>query len=155
MGRRGPALIATRRRGCARQDRAFEAVRRRLADGVPTTEYDIQQQMVAWFAEEGLVAESPPNVSAQANAGNPHYLPTATRHRAIRADELLLIDLWGKRQAPRAVYADITWVAFTGHEPPAPITRAFAAVTEARDRVVAFVQDAPGRTAVRGSSSTG
>ena len=124
------------------KDRAFEEVRRRLADGVPTTEFDIQQQMVAWFAEEGLVADSPPNVSAQSNAGNPHYLPTATRHRAIRPDELLLIDLWGKRQAARAVFADITWVAFTGHEPPAEMARAFGAIAEARDRAVAFVQDA-------------
>lgn len=124
------------------KDRAFEEIERRLADGVPTTEYDIQQQMVAWFAEEGLVAGSPPNVSAQEHAGDPHYLPTRSRHRAIGPNELVLIDLWGKLKAPRSVYADITWVAFTGPTPPAPISRAFGTIVEARDAAVAFVQDA-------------
>ena len=66
------------------KDRAFDEIRRRIAGGTATTEYDIQQKMVAWFAEEGLVSDSPPNVSAAENAGNPHYLPTASAHRAIR-----------------------------------------------------------------------
>ena len=61
------------------KDRAFEEIRRRVADGTATTEYDIQQKMVAWFAEEGLVSDSPPNVSAAENAGNPHYLADRER----------------------------------------------------------------------------
>jgi len=133
------------------KDRAFAEVTRRLQEGVATTEFDIQQQMVRWFEEEGLVAESAPNVSAQENAGNPHYLPTAAHHRAIRPNELVLLDLWGKGTQPASVYADITWVGFTGTAVPAPMTRAFAAVAEARDAAVSFVQDAAraGRT-VRG-----
>jgi Xaa-Pro dipeptidase len=133
------------------KDRAFAEVTRRLQAGIATTEFDIQQQMVRWFEEEGLVAESAPNVSAQENAGNPHYLPTAEHHRAIRPDELVLLDLWGKGTQPGSVYADITWVGFTGTAVPAPMTRAFAAVAEARDAAVSFVQDAAraGRT-VRG-----
>ncbi len=133
------------------KDRAFAEVTRRLQEGVATTEFDIQQQMVRWFEEEGLVAESAPNVSAQENAGNPHYLPTAEHHRAIRPNELVLLDLWGKGTQPASVYADITWVGFTGTAVPAPMTRAFAAVAEARDAAVSFVQDAAraGRT-VRG-----
>ncbi len=30
--------------------------------------------MVGWFEDEGLIADSAPCVSAQENAGNPHYL---------------------------------------------------------------------------------
>ena len=74
--------------------------------------------MAGWFVDEGLVAGSAPNVSAQENAGNPHYLPTADQHRAIRRDELLLLDLWGKCNRPHSVYADITWVGFTGRNVP-------------------------------------
>jgi Xaa-Pro aminopeptidase len=138
--------IASHREAAAKlyriKDRAFDETARRLRAGTPTTEFDIQQRMAAWFDEEGLVSGSAPNVSAQENAGNPHYLPTAERHRAIRPDELLLIDLWGKCDRPGAVYADITWVAFTGSAVPAPMTRAFAAITEARDAAVTLVQDA-------------
>ena len=124
------------------KDRAFESVTRRLGDGVPTTEYDIQQQMVGWFADEGLVAESAPCVSAQENAGNPHYLASATEHRAICQNELVLLDLWGKLTTPGAVYADITWIGFTGAQVPARMTQAFAAICGARDAAVEVVQDA-------------
>jgi Xaa-Pro dipeptidase len=124
------------------KDRAFESVAKRLRDGVPTTEFDIQQQMVGWFGEEGLVAESAPCVSAQENAGNPHYLASATDHRVIRKNELVLLDLWGKRTEPGAVYADITWIGFAGADVPAPMTRAFAAICGARDAAVSVVQDA-------------
>ena len=124
------------------KDRAFDEIRRRLAAGTPTTEYDIQQQMVGWFAEEGLVSDSPPNVSASANAGNPHYLPTAAAHRAIGAEELVLLDLWGKLATPGAVYADITWMGFTGRRVPDRQLDAFKAVTAARDAGVSLVQRA-------------
>ena len=124
------------------KDRAFEAVARRLGGGTATTEFDIQQQMVEWFSDEGLVAGSAPNVSAQENAGNPHYLPTADQHRAIRPNELLLIDLWGKLGRPDAVYADITWVAFTGGTIPDRFGQAFEAIARARDAAVSLVQDA-------------
>ena len=140
------AAIATHRTASEKlyriKDKAFESVAKRLRDGVDTTEFDIQQQMAGWFAEEGLVAESAPNVSAQENAGNPHYLPTSAHHRAIRPNELLLLDLWGKLAAPGAVYADITWVGFTGTTVPAPMAQAFSAICGARDAAVDAVQNA-------------
>ncbi|HET7217521.1 MAG TPA: M24 family metallopeptidase, partial [Vicinamibacterales bacterium] len=52
----------------------------------------------------------------------------------------VLIDLWGKLTSPGAVYADITWVGFTGPQPPAELSRAFAAVCAGRDAAVALVQ---------------
>jgi Xaa-Pro aminopeptidase len=122
------------------KDRAFEEIARRTRDGVPTTEYDIQQAMAGWFREGGLVADSEPNVSAAENAGNPHYLPTAAKTRAIRRDELVLLDLWGKLDRPGAVYADITWVGFTGPKPPERQTRAFGAICAARDAAIALVE---------------
>jgi len=124
------------------KDRAFEAIARRLRDGAPTTEYDIQQLMAGWFREERLVSDSDPNVSAAENAGNPHYLPTASSHRAIRKDEVVLLDLWGKLDRPGAVFADITWMGFTGRDVPPPVARAFDAICRARDAAVLLVRDA-------------
>jgi Xaa-Pro dipeptidase len=122
--------------------RAFEATAERLREGVPTTEYDIQQLMWQWFADEGLISDAAPNVSAQENAANPHYLPSERRHRPIRPNELLLLDLWGKLDTPGAVFADITWVGFTGAQVPADMADAFHAVCEARDAAVHVVEDA-------------
>lgn len=122
------------------KDQAFEAIARRVAEGVPTTEFDIQQLMAGWFRDEGLVTDAEPNVSAQENAGNPHYLPTAARSRTIHTDEIVLIDLWGKLDKVGAVYADITWVGFTGRQVPSRQAQAFAAAAAARDAAVALVQ---------------
>jgi Xaa-Pro aminopeptidase len=122
------------------KDRAFDAVARRTRDGVPTSEYDIQQLMVDWFSEEGLASDSAPIVAAQENAGNPHYLPTEHQSRPIRRGELVLLDLWGKLDRPGSVYADITWVGFTGREIPQEVMRAFDTVAAARDAGIALVQ---------------
>jgi len=133
------------------KDRAFASITQRLRDGVPTTEYDIQQQMVGWFADEGLIAESAPCVSAQENAGNPHYLASAAQHRVIRPNELVLLDLWGKLATPAAVYADITWIGFTGAQVPERMAKAFAAICGARDAAVDVVQEAArARREIRG-----
>ncbi len=139
------AAIATHRAASEKlylvKDRAFEAIAQRLRDGEATTEYDIQQLMASWFREEGLVSDSPPNVSAQENAGNPHYLPTSNAHRPIRKNELVLLDLWGKLSTPRSVYADITWMGFTGSQPSEDMTRAFTAVCDARDAAFSVVRE--------------
>jgi Xaa-Pro aminopeptidase len=124
------------------KDQTFAEAARRLRDGVATTELDLQQLMLQWFAEEGLVADSTPNVSAQENAGNPHYHPSASQFRAVDRDEVLLLDLWGKLDRPGSVYADITWVAFTGRDIPAEVTRAFDTVVRARDAAIALAQRA-------------
>jgi Xaa-Pro aminopeptidase len=139
------AAIATHQRASEKlyriKDQAFEEVARRLRDGVATTEFDIQQKMVGWFKQEGMIADSPPCVSAQENAGDPHYLASATTHRAIRKNELVLLDLWGKLDQPGSVYADITWVGFTGNRIPERMTKAFGAICDARDAAVTTVQD--------------
>lgn len=124
------------------KDRAFEAAGARIRDGIATTEYDIQQLMWGWFADEGLISDCAPNVSAQENAGNPHYLPSADASRPIRADELLLLDLWGKLDTPGAVFADITWVGYTGKQVPAEMAKAFTAVRDARDAAVSELEHA-------------
>ena len=98
--------------------------------------------MVNWFEEEGLVTDSPPVVAVGGNAGDPHYLPTAEQCRAVVADEVLLLDLWGKKQDAGAVFADITWVAVTSTRVPAEVSRAFHAVADARDAAVRLVADA-------------
>ena len=124
------------------KDRAFQEVARRTRDKVSTTEYDIQQLMAGWFRDEGLVSDSEPVVSAGENSGNPHYLPTKTQHRPIGRDEVVLLDLWGKLDRRGAVFADITWVGFTGTHVPERYAKAFAAVSAARDAASSLVQRA-------------
>src|SRR6478735_7672654 len=122
------------------KDRAFQLVKERVGGGL--NEFEVQQAMVAWFAEEGLISDSAPVVAAQENAGNPHYQPTAGLNRAIGLNEIVLLDLWGKLPAPGAVFADITWVGFTGKVVPQEYAKAFAAARDGRDAGVELVKGA-------------
>ncbi len=137
-----PAALATHRDASrhlhAIKERTFELIRDRVAGGT-TSEYEVQQQMVEWFREAGLVTDCPPVVAAQESSGNPHYLPTASEHRPIRPGQIVLLDLWGKLDRPGAVYADITWVGFTGSAVPAEAAAVFGAAREARDAAIALV----------------
>jgi Xaa-Pro dipeptidase len=124
------------------KDRAFAAAAAAVTTTAGLTEYDLQQQMVKWFEEEGLVSDSAPVVAIGPNAGDPHYLPSAEGSRPIVANEVLLLDLWGKQSREGAVFADITWVGFTGAVVPAEPARAFRSIAEARDAAAALVADA-------------
>ena len=124
------------------KDQAFDLVEQRTRHGIPLTEIEVQDAMAGWFGDEGLVSDSRPVVAAQENAGDPHYLPTHARNRAIGANELLLLDLWGKAKAPGAVYADITWMGYTGTTVPPQYARAFDVIRGGRDTAVALVQTA-------------
>ena len=141
-----PAQLATHARASEAlyriKDRAFDVARHALARGERLTEYGLQQQMVRWFTEEGLVSDSAPVVAVGANAGDPHYLPAPDRAAGIAADQVLLLDLWGKLPEPGAVFADITWVGFTGARVPVETARAFDAIVRARDAAVALVEEA-------------
>jgi Xaa-Pro aminopeptidase len=139
------AAIATHRAASERlhriKDRTFEYVGARLSAGESPTEFEIQQQMMAWFGEEGLETDHGPIVAAQEDAGNPHFEPTAENSRALAPGEALLIDLWGKQPQAGAVYADITWMGVAG-EPSAEIAKAFEVIVAGRDAAVNLVQTA-------------
>jgi Xaa-Pro dipeptidase len=113
------------------KDRAFALLGDRAGRGL--SEFEVQQAMLGWFAEEGLISDSAPCVAAQENAGNPHYQPTSAVNRNIGRNELVLLDLWGKLPVPGAVFADITWMGFTGPVVPERYSAAFTAARDGRD----------------------
>ncbi len=123
-------------------DLAFEEVRRRLTDGTPTTEYDIQKFLSDHFESRGFEADHPPIVAVNAHSGQPHYGPQPQGSSPVRRGDHLLIDLWAKKKAPRSIYADITWTVFLDDTVPAKHREVFDVVRDGRDAAVAFVQRA-------------
>ncbi len=124
------------------KDRAFQLIRNVRSEGKALTEGDVQKAMISWFAEEGLISDSPPVVAAQQNAGNPHYMPPSENSRQIGDNEVVLLDLWGKLPDRGAVFADITWVGFTARQVPDRYARAFVAARDGRDAAIALVKEA-------------
>lgn len=119
---------------------AFKEIGRRVRNG-GTDEFAMQQWIVEAFGREKLVALDPPVVAVNANSGNPHYGPEAASSKPIREGDWVLLDIWGKKDVPNAVYYDITWTGFVGKTPPDRIQEIFHVVRDARDAGIKFVRD--------------
>lgn len=96
----------------------------------PLAEHEVMEWMRAEFTASGLETDHGPNVSATANAANPHYVPSASAPRIIREGDSILIDLWATEGG--GIYADQTWMASVG-APSAKLTQVWTAVRDARD----------------------
>jgi Xaa-Pro dipeptidase len=123
-------------------DLTFGFIKSRITKSVAITEYDVQQFMLSEFSKRGLVSSSDPNCSVNANSANPHYEPTKEAHSPIKKGDFVLLDLWAKKNKPRAVYADITWTGFIGEKVPDEYEKIFQIVKGGRDAAVQFAKSA-------------
>lgn len=123
------------------KDKAFALIAGKSKAGKPTDEYEIQQFIWNEYAKSGMTADSPPIVAVNANAANPHYLPTAEVFASIKKGDLVLIDMWAKKDTAGAIYGDMTWMGFVGDKLPEEIAKIWAVEAEARDRAIAFVTE--------------
>ena len=119
---------------------AFKEIGRRVRAG-NVTEFEIQQWFAENFKREGIVTEDLPIVAVNANSGNPHYEPKAEGSAQIKEGDFVLLDVWGKKNTPHAVYYDITWTGVIG-TPTDRHVEIFNIVTGGRDAGVKKVQDA-------------
>jgi Xaa-Pro aminopeptidase len=120
---------------------AFAYAAERARKNGSLTEYELQQWILEQFRANSIVADDAPIVAVGPHGGDPHYEPKPHGSAAIRKGDLLLLDIWGKKQAPGSVYYDITWMGFLGAKVPEKYAKIFSIVREARDRAVAFVQE--------------
>jgi Xaa-Pro aminopeptidase len=120
---------------------AFQEIGQRARNG-GTTEHAMQQWFLEAFRREHLVTDDPPIVAVNANSGNPHYEPHAENSTPIRAGDFVLLDVWAKKDTPRAVYYDITWTGFVGKVPSDKLREIFQIVRDGRDAGVKTVLDA-------------
>jgi len=112
------------------------------ARGGKLTEVSLQRFLLERVAAEGLVSTDPPTVAVNAHTGDPHFTTAPATDLPIGAGDFLLIDIWAKRDAPDAIYADYTQVAWMGPSPPERHRKAFDAVRDARDAAIARVREA-------------
>lgn len=122
---------------------AFKEIGRRARNG-GTDEHAMQQWILEAFRRENIVTSDPPVVAVNANSGNPHYGPEESSSKPIREGDFVLLDIWGKKDIPNAVYYDITWTGFLGRNPPDQFRNVFQIVRDARDAGSKFVIDAIG-----------
>ena len=119
---------------------AFQQVKAWHGQGVQSTEQTLQKWVLDAFERNGLYTDSPPIVGVNANAANPHHEPAPGGSTPITPDSVLLLDLWAG-VSKDAVFADQTWMAFTGTNVPAEVHKVFEIVRDARDQAVATLKD--------------
>lgn len=134
------------------KEKAFGFIQESLADGKEITELDVINRIHALFEEYDMETEENPVCAVDANAGNPHYDPT-TNPSPITMGQIILIDLWGKVKHDDGVYADITWMGYTGKrsEIPKRYVELFGYLAVARDRAVEFIRERIDSQPVHGS----
>jgi Xaa-Pro aminopeptidase len=60
-------------------------------------------------------------------------MPTSDHSAHIGEGDFVLLDVWGKKNTPRAVYYDISWTGFVGHSLPDHLREIFEIVRGSRD----------------------
>lgn len=121
---------------------ALAALRRSVVqtDG-SLSESALQGQVVAAMKERGLFVDTLPIVGFGPNSANPHYEPIAGKDRSLGPDQVVLIDLWaGMREG--AVFADQTWMGFSGSRPTERVSTVWQVVRDARDAAIRALTEA-------------
>ena len=118
---------------------AFNEIKRRIKENIPTTETDVQQFMMKRFEDEGMHPE-PMIVAVNATAASPHYFPTNDRNSQINRGDLVLIDTVTKMKKPKAPATDLTWVGYVGETVPEEYLKVWNIVRDARDAAFNFVK---------------
>jgi Xaa-Pro aminopeptidase len=109
--------------------------------GTGLRETALQGRVVQALEERGLVLDTLPIVGFGANAANPHYEPLEGRDAVLEREQVVLLDLWAGRSR-ETVFADQTWMGFSGPRPPAKVAAVWRVVRDARDAAIAAVRDA-------------
>jgi len=119
----------------------FREIGKRARSG-GTSEFEIQQWLVEAFQRENLTMDSPAIVAVNQNSGIPHYSPPAKDSARIGEGDFVLLDVWGKKNTPDAVYYDISWTGYVGSVLPERIQKIFAIVKASRDAGIEKVRAA-------------
>jgi Xaa-Pro aminopeptidase len=102
----------------------------------------VQKCILDHFAAHRVITDHPPICAVGPHSGDPHYAPGPGNDAPIKEGDFVLVDLWAKCDKPRAVYSDLTWVAFVGKEVPARYRDIFAIVARGRDAAIERVREA-------------
>ena len=103
--------------------------------GTGLTEVALQQRVVAAVKAKGCEFDTLPIVGFGPNAADPHYEPHAGKDATLGKDTVILLDLWAGRRRD-TVFADQTWMGFSGKVVPAKVQEVWTVVRDGRDAAI-------------------
>lgn len=115
------------------KDEAFKLIKEDILDHGYSDEYRIQKHLTDRMKEEGFYYDDAPIVAINHNASDPHYGPTENVHSTIKEGDVVLMDLWCKKDKEVSIYGDITWMGYVGSEVPTTVKERFSILRKAVD----------------------
>ncbi len=113
---------------------------RRVRDGHPATERELQDFAAQRMREQGFVDDRP-GVAVDAHAADPHYGPGPTGSSLAGRNSLLLLDYSSRLgTGPHDIYGDLTKVYFLGERVPDEVARVAGIVFAARDAAIGLLR---------------
>lgn len=123
------------------KDEAFKEIARRIKIGDNPKEYEIQAFMHELMSKNNMLWEDGPIVAVNEHAADPHFEPTEENSFVMKEGDLVLIDLWAKKNESGAIYYDVTWMGYIGTEVPTRIESIFRIAASARDAGMNIVKE--------------
>ncbi|WP_068469721.1 M24 family metallopeptidase [Candidatus Protochlamydia phocaeensis] len=121
-------------------DQTWSLIESKLSSRERINEYQVQQFMLDLMKKKDCLTSDPPTCAVNEHSSDPHYSPSKEKAKEIRPGDFILLDLWCKRNQPRAVYADITRVGVAASKATDKQKAIFHIVKEARDLATAFIK---------------
>ncbi len=122
------------------KDETFKEVSRRIKNGENPREVEIQAFMHKLMREENMFWGDGPIVAINEHAADPHFEPTDENSFAMKKGDLLLLDLWAKKNRPGSIFYDITWMGFIDDSVPQKLESFFQIIARARDAALALIK---------------
>jgi Xaa-Pro aminopeptidase len=120
---------------------ALETLREVVREAGRAREVAVRTRVLERMSRAGLVTNEPPIVAFGANAANPHYEPMEGSDALLAPNQVVLLDLWGGRSLT-TVFADQTWMGFSGSAVPDEVRKVWTIVRDARDAAIARLRAA-------------
>jgi Xaa-Pro aminopeptidase len=103
------------------------------------SEKNVEKYIFSEFKKHNLVKEKGGLIVAvNANSAMPHYFPNE-KSKTIQKNNLVLIDIWARENTKDSVFADITWVGYTG-KITQEMQKVFDKVIFGRDLVLQYIR---------------
>jgi Xaa-Pro dipeptidase len=121
-------------------EQAWDYISENLKGSNTITEYDVQQRIIEEFSKQRCITAGDPICAVNENSADPHYTPSKNKHKKISRGDFILIDLWCKKDLPKATYADITRVGVADTRPTEKQQQIFDIVRKSRDTAVELIK---------------
>jgi len=121
-------------------EKAWSAIRQALKEEQVITDCDVQKIILEVFERHDCIANAPPHCAINADSADPHFTPNPKKPVKIKLGDFVLIDLWCKKKAPGAIYADVTRVGIAAKKPTPKQEEIFSIVRKAQKAATEFIR---------------